>query len=164
MKNYSDEELINLSAKGNKNALETLVKRYLKIVYGASFRYARNSEDAEDIAQEVFIKVWKNLNRFKDGKKFRPWLCEIAKNTALDFLKKKSPISFSRLDSGQENNPDLFDNLGKNIIESPAVIVDRFFLANKLSFVIKILSPKYAEIISLRHNRELNFAEIAILK
>jgi len=161
MKNYTDEQLIKLAVKKDKNALETLVARYLKAVYGFTYQYARNREDAEDITQEIFIKVWKNLNKFKDNKKFRPWLYEIAKNTSLDFLKKKNPIQFSYLDSAAGDNSEKLDNIIKNTVAAPVVMIEQSFLINKLSLAIKILSPKYAEIISLYHKQELNFREIA---
>jgi len=161
MKNYTDEQLIKLAVKKDKNALETLVARYLKAVYGFTYQYARNREDAEDITQEIFIKVWKNLNKFKDNKKFRPWLYEIAKNTSLDFLKKKNPIPFSYLDSAAGDNSEKLDNIIKNTVAAPVVMIEQSFLINKLSLAIKILSPKYAEIISLYHKQELNFREIA---
>lgn len=164
MKNYTDEQLIKLAIKEDKTALEMLVARYIKIVYCFVYKYARNREDAEDITQEIFIKVWKNLNKFDNDKKFRPWLYEIAKNTSLDFLKKKKAIPFSHLDSEEDYYLGRFDTIGGNTVKSPAVMAEQSFLVNKLSSVIKILSPKYAEIISLYHEQELNFREIAEMK
>jgi RNA polymerase sigma-70 factor (ECF subfamily) len=164
MENHTDEQLIRLAAKKNNGALEALVARYIKVIYRFVYKYAQNQADAEDITQEVFIKVWKNLNKFNHTKKFRPWLYEIAKNTSLDFLKKKKPIPFSRLTLTTDNSLEQLNNIKNNTVESPAVMVEQSFLANKLSSVIKMLSPKYAEIISLYHEQELNFREIAKIK
>lgn len=164
MKNYTDEQLIKLAIEENKSALEMLVARYIKVVYRFVYKYARNREDAEDITQEIFVKVWKNLNKFNHNKKFRPWLYEIAKNTSLDFLKKKKAIPFSHLNLEANDNFERLDDIGENTVKSPAIMVEQSLLANKLSAIIKILSPKYTEIISLYHEQELNFREIAEIK
>ena len=61
MEELKDQDLIKQYLKGDKKALETLISRYLNQVYGFIFYLTKNSQDAEDIAQETFVKVWKNL-------------------------------------------------------------------------------------------------------
>src|SRR3989338_1059328 len=85
----TDEQLVSEYLADNKDSLEILVKRYLKPVYRFAYKYADDVSGAEDIAQEVFIKAWRNLKRFDQSKNFKTWLFTITKNTALDFLKKK---------------------------------------------------------------------------
>jgi len=159
METYSDEKLAILAAKNNKEALETLVARYLKLVYSFVFRYARNQQDAEDITQEIFVKVWRNLRKFDQSKTFRPWLYKIAKNTCLDFLKKKPLVSFSGL-NGIENTEWLAQNLA-SASPSPEISLDQTLLKNEFAAAIKKLSPKYAETLSLHQEQGLNFREIA---
>ena len=87
--NRSAEQLIANYLKGDQESLEILVRQYLKVIYSFVFRYVGNAEDAEDITQEVFVRVWRNLKRFNQEQSFKTWLFAIAKNAALDFLKKK---------------------------------------------------------------------------
>ncbi|PIT94034.1 hypothetical protein COU00_01055 [Candidatus Falkowbacteria bacterium CG10_big_fil_rev_8_21_14_0_10_43_11] len=159
MENLNDEQLTNLAAKGNNEALKTLVARHLSAIYRLAFRYAQNSDDAEDIAQETFVKVWRHLKKFDQTKKFKSWLYQIAKNTGLDWLKKKRAISFSEWE--KINNQDLGIENFIDEADAPDVLADKKLLANKLSTAAKQLPKKYAEVVSLRHNQELNFREIA---
>jgi len=58
MDNYTDQQLIQLAAQGREEALAILIKRYLKLVYSLSYRYLLNRQDAEDVTQDIFVKVW----------------------------------------------------------------------------------------------------------
>ena len=159
MNNYSDEELVALAAQNNHEALETLVARYLKRVYSFAYTFVRNQADAEDITQDSFVKVWRNLSRFDQSKLFRPWLYQIARNTALDFLKKKSAIPFSSFDSAEGTNW-----LAQTLVDEsqqPEAAVENVLLGAKLAAAAQSLAPKYAEVVVLRHNRDLSFREIA---
>jgi len=158
MEEFSDEQLISLAKKNNNEALEVLVARYLKLVYRFVYGYAKNADDAEDVTQEVFVKVWRNLGKFDQSKSFRPWLYRIAKNTALDLLKKKSSVPFSDLETEGE------EWLAQSVVdESPSmqILTDRVLLKEKFAVALKKLSPKYAEMIHMRHNQQLNFREIS---
>ncbi|MBI4159946.1 sigma-70 family RNA polymerase sigma factor [Candidatus Wolfebacteria bacterium] len=70
-------------------SLELLIRRYLKPIYGFTYRYVGAGQDTEDVTQETFVKVWRNLKKFDQNKSFKTWIFSIAKNTAIDFLKKK---------------------------------------------------------------------------
>ena len=95
MKNFTDEKLVQIYLKGDGKALEELVRRYLSLIYNFSRRYNGDADNVSDIAQEVFVKVWKNLKKFDKSKNFKLWIFTIAKNTALDWLKKKNAVPFS---------------------------------------------------------------------
>jgi len=84
MQELTDLQLIELSNKGDMGALETLISRYLKLVYFFVYSYLKNNANAEDVSQEIFVKLWKNLSKFDQSKEFRPWLYQIAKNSCLD--------------------------------------------------------------------------------
>ena len=102
MANQSDQQLISAYLKGDQAALEILISRYLRLVYDFICQFAKNSADAQDITQEVFIKVWKNLKKFDRQKSFKSWLYTISKNAALDFLRQKRNITFTALNQGTE--------------------------------------------------------------
>lgn len=93
MLKYTDEEVLALVKKvkkGDMNAFEQLVIIYQKFVYGTVLADVKNKEDAEDISQEVFIKAWNSIGSFRADSSFATWLHRIAKNAALDFIRKRS--------------------------------------------------------------------------
>ncbi|HEX7320055.1 MAG TPA: sigma-70 family RNA polymerase sigma factor [bacterium] len=82
---YNDNDLIKQSAEGNEQSFALLVKKYEKAVFSTIYRYTGNKEDVEDLAQEIFIKVWKNAKSFKERSKFSTWLYRIVVNHCLNY-------------------------------------------------------------------------------
>lgn len=138
----TDGELITDYLKGNEKSLEVLIKRYLKPIYSFAFQFVGNSQEAEDITQEVFIKMWRNLKKFNKKKNFKTWIFTIAKNTCLDWQKKKKTLP-------------LFESIGNSISFSIG------FLEKDLQKAIGNLSPKYRQVLLLRYNEDLTFRQIA---
>jgi RNA polymerase sigma-70 factor (ECF subfamily) len=90
MMNHSDIQLVELSLDGNDSAFEMLVHRHYSCVYGLSYRWCRVREEAEEITQEVFIKLTRKLGSFNRKSSFKTWLYRIAINTAKDFSRKNA--------------------------------------------------------------------------
>jgi RNA polymerase sigma-70 factor, ECF subfamily len=158
----SDEQLVVDYIKGDEKALELLIQRYLTRVYQFANKYLRNKDEAEDLAQEVFVKVWKNVKRFKADFKFKTWIYTIAKNACLDYLKKKNrPIVFSELDD-EKNNWGFADSLAD---KAPSVLenLQQREGIKSLNFAVEELSPIYRNTVNLRYNEDLKFREIAEL-
>ncbi|AXP81790.1 ECF RNA polymerase sigma factor SigW [Mariniflexile rhizosphaerae] len=84
----NDQYYINLILNGDTNAFHILVDRYKDLVYSLSLRMLKNREEAEEVSQDTFVKVFKSLPRFKGDSKFSTWIYKIAYNTCLDRLKK----------------------------------------------------------------------------
>jgi RNA polymerase sigma-70 factor (ECF subfamily) len=82
--------LLDRCRSGDNLAWEALVREYQSKVYGLAYHYAGNPEDARDLCQEVFIKIYRNLKRIPDEKKFSPWLIRITRNACVDFLRRKN--------------------------------------------------------------------------
>ncbi|HOS88321.1 MAG TPA: sigma-70 family RNA polymerase sigma factor [Candidatus Paceibacterota bacterium] len=161
MQHLTDEQLVIKYLQGEKQALEILVARYMKPVYSLAYSYVNNSADAEDITQEVFVKFWKNIHKFDQKRKFKPWIFEIAKNTAIDFTRKKKTIPFSHFNNEEGDNM-LIETL-RDKAPLPLDIYERKDTSNQLFSAIKKLSVKYQEVISLRIKEEMTFEEIANL-
>lgn len=89
----SDEILVAKSKNGDKAAFEVLVKRYSKYVYTTSFFMIRDSHEAEDISQEVFVKVYLAIGGFRGLSSFKTWLRKLTVNTCIDKIRLKSKIS-----------------------------------------------------------------------
>ena len=88
----NDKAIIYEYLKGDQRALEFLVKKYIKPIYSFVYRNVGDVEAAEDITQEVFIRVWKNIRRFDLNKDFKPWIFQIAKNASIDYLRKRKSL------------------------------------------------------------------------
>lgn len=161
MQNLTDEQLVEKYLKGEKQALEILVARYLKPIYGLAYNFVGNSADAEDVTQEAFVKIWKNIRKFDQKKKFKPWIFEIAKNTAIDFTRKRKTIPFSRFEN--EAGENVLTETLRDKAPLPLDICERKDITSQLFAAIKKLSLKYREVISLRLNEEMTFEEIANL-
>lgn len=84
-----DQHYINLILNGNTNSFATLVDRYKDMVYTLALKMLNNKEEAEEIAQDTFIKVFNSLSKFKGESKFSTWVYKVTYNTCLDALKKK---------------------------------------------------------------------------
>lgn len=90
MENNIDTEYIQQVLKGNTDAFAFLVKKYQKMVYTLAHKITGNKEEAEDVAQEVFIKCYRSLNRYNYQSAFSTWLYKITYNHSIDTLKKKN--------------------------------------------------------------------------
>ncbi|WP_299261359.1 RNA polymerase sigma factor [uncultured Aquimarina sp.] len=88
MNHQSDQYYINQVLEGDVNAFSGLVKRYQSLVYTIVYRMIRNKEEAEEIAQDTFIKAYKSLSKYRGEAKFSTWLYTIAYRKSLDAIKK----------------------------------------------------------------------------
>lgn len=89
---FTDSELVKESLKGNYDAYAELVNKYSNLVYAVAVSKTRDAYQAEDIAQEVFVKAWMNLSHLGEGEKFSSWLITITKNQCMDVLRKKTRL------------------------------------------------------------------------
>ena len=84
-----DTDIISQVVKGDHNAYATLVERYQNYVFTIVLRYVKSREDAEEVAQDVFVKAYRSLADFKGNSKFSTWLYTITTTTCISFLRKK---------------------------------------------------------------------------
>jgi len=159
MRDLSDQQLVATYLKGDEKSLEILIQRYLKPIYSFVYRHVGDAQEAEDIAQQVFVKVWKNLEKFDQQKIFKPWIFTIAKNTSIDFLKKKKEIPFSKFESAAGIN------ILTETLADPAALPDKLFerkdIAQMLYSAMENLSVQYRMVLFLRYNDHFTFREIA---
>lgn len=158
----TDQELIEKYLAGDEKSLEILFAPYLKMIFGFVRKYTNDGQDAEDITQETFVRAWKNLKKFDQGKNFKTWLFAIAKNAAIDHLrKKKRSIPFVELENDDERAA-----FSQTIIDPSPIASDIFEKKEErlaLDRVLNNLSLNYRQVLYLRHNDELTFKEIARL-
>ncbi len=154
-----DEVLVIKSLEGDNEAFSELVSRYLKIIKNFSFRFTKDNDIAEEIAQETFLKVWKNLPKFKTNQSFKAWIFSIAKNTAIDFLRKNKEVLLSEFE-----NEDGINFLIENFASEEGLPSDIFFQSeqsNYLFSLVKNLPEKYKEVVTLYYKENLDLKEIS---
>lgn len=142
--------------------MENILNEYLKSVYNYAYRIAGNKNDAEDITQETFIKIWKNFKKINENKNLKAWIFAIARNTIIDHLRKRKNISFSQLD--EQDNEDEKNYFSENIADVeplPDEIFERKELKEELKEALAKIRPDFREIILLHYVEDLTFEEIA---
>ncbi len=155
----SDEEIIMNYLNGDEEAFTEIVNRYLKTIYNFIYRLVGSEKEAEDISQEVFLKVWKNLKKFDVEKSFKTWIFSVAKNTCIDYLRKRKDIPMSMFDNDEGEN-FIEDNL-EDIERKPDEV---FALAQNKKQIHKVLaelSVIQKEIMVLKYVNEMSLSETA---
>jgi RNA polymerase sigma-70 factor (ECF subfamily) len=99
---YSDHLIVEQIVSGQKDLFRLLVRRYQRPVYGMGMSFFRNAEDASDFAQEVLLKVYRNLARFEGRSRFSTWLYKIAYNTAVNGVNRRKEYVSLAEDGGSE--------------------------------------------------------------
>lgn len=155
---YSDQQLIVQYLEGSEDAFAFLVKRHLDGVYNFAMRLSGDNLLAEDIAQETFVKAWKNLKKYDHEKNFKTWLFTIARNTTIDHLRKRKNVPFSLFENSAGEN-FFVDNIKD---ENPRA--DEIFAIALRKEVVEAalleLPPKYKEVFILHEGEDMTFAEI----
>jgi RNA polymerase sigma-70 factor (ECF subfamily) len=146
-----ERRLIDRSANGDQEAFRQLVLRYHRLVMNVAFRALGELSLAEDVAQEVFIKVYKALPSYRHDKPFKHWLHRVAGNAVTDALRRRRPVvSLDAL----EQPPQAHDS-------DPQDVATRHDLQRAVRHAIANLPPHYRDTIALQAFGELSYDEIA---
>jgi RNA polymerase sigma-70 factor (ECF subfamily) len=148
-----DRELVQTIREGSTDAFEQLVRRKTSKVYALCYRVIGNSEDAKDIAQLVFIKLWENLEKYDPQFAFDTWLYRMVTNVAIDFMRSRH----SR-DNAVNSNLRLVKTAAE---PEQTVIVQRKEIDTVFADVSTVLSPKQKTIFVMNQMEDLPSAEIA---
>ena len=151
----SDNEIISLVLKGNHAAYGELVTRHQNYVFTLALRIVKSREDAEELAQDSFIKAYKYLADFKGNSKFSTWLYTIVNNTCISFLRKK------KLDIHSLDNEKVFEMADNQDSGLSANSVDQKSRIQMVNQSIQLLNPDDAEILTLFYKAEQSLDETA---
>ncbi len=154
----TDTVLIELILKGREDGFEELVKRYQRPVTGYVFRILGDYDSALDVTQEVFIKVYNSLQRYRSEYKFSTWLYRIAHNAAIDHIRKNSAPTQS---IETENEEGSYQLQLESPLPTPEQDRERSEWRTEIDTVVKCLPQGYRELIVLRHSGDLSYDEIA---
>lgn len=157
MKPEEEKTIVEKAKNGDENAFETLVTQYERLVYAVSLRLLGNESDAQDAAQETFIKLYRYLPSFRGESKFSVWLYRLTNNVCIDMLRKKSVPTVS-LDepAGDGGVPDIPDGRF-----SPETELEKKQLRQAVSRALGSLPEPYRQAIVLRELAGQSYEEIA---
>ncbi|MBK8100077.1 MAG: sigma-70 family RNA polymerase sigma factor [Planctomycetes bacterium] len=155
----ADSDLIAGVLQGSEQAFATLMARYQDRVFRLLSRYCRDPEECQDLAQDVFVKVFRKLHTFQQDSAFFTWLFRIAVNTATDYLSRASRRRLRLVEDDAELDGQTGDRRGDNSsTEQPVLDAE---LAEVTRLVLARLPEKYRTILVLREYEDLSYTEMA---
>jgi RNA polymerase sigma factor (sigma-70 family) len=152
--------LLRRCLAGDESAYRELVKRYQRAVYTVAFRMVRSAEDAEDLTQETFVRVFKALDRYDPARPFQAWLFTITSRLSIDHIRRRRmktvPLFRSEPGSEEEHAVEL---------EDPGLLPDELAVRSEeehgVRDLIDSLPEHYRIVVLLRHQQDLSYEEIA---
>lgn len=157
MEEFMDEGLLIKQAQnGDVEAFEILIKNYEHTIYSICFKVLKNEADAFDAAQDVCIKVWKQIKNFENKSKFSTWVYRIATNQCLDILRKeknKKTLSIHQNEDWVLEIEDKKINIEKQLEDAERIRI--------LKVALDELKKEHSSIIILKDVKELTYEEIA---
>jgi len=154
----SDESLVAVYRAGSEPAFEELIARHLSGVYSFAVRLVGESQAAQDISQEVFVKVWRSMKSFDPAQAtFKTWLMRIARNACVDYLRKRKSIPLSVFDT--EDGNALTDTLADESISAEEELA-RLADSREVMGAVERLPEPQREVLLLHYQNGLTFEEI----
>lgn len=149
-------EWLEKARQGDMDAWEILVKEYEGMVYHIAYRMMQYEQEAKDISQEIFIKVYRNLPKFDEKSAFSTWLYRIAVNTCIDALRKNKIKQTVSLEQHTEQNQTI-----AYTTETPENVYLNKEKQNTIMEALQNLSPEHKAIILMRDIQNMTYGEIA---
>lgn len=160
MANGDDAEILRRCRAGDERAYRELVDRYRRQVYSMALRMLRREEDAEDVAQETFIRVFRALDRYDPARPFAAWLFTIAARLSIDHIRRRrqTPLSLFQRDAEtqEERTIDVVDPG-----PGPEELTSQGEEERRAQSLIDSLPPHYRIVVMMRHQQDLSYEEIA---
>lgn len=156
--NLADQHLVAAVLKGDRNAFGLIIKQSEGLVAQMTFKMISSPGDRKDIAQDVYLKAFKNLQGFKFKSKLSTWIGQIAYNTCLHYLEKKKLVLLDNFGKDEEM-PE--EHIIGDLQNGTEEILFGKELAGILNSEIDLLKPIYKMLVCLYHQEELSYAEIA---
>ena len=156
-----ETELVKRARKGDLSAYDDLVRRYQERIYATIYHMTSNHEDANDLAQEAFIKAFQALRSFKGGSSFYTWVYRIAVNKTINFLKQRknrAHMSLNDLDFNAEHDPDLVALISDKTPRREAGLAE---LQETLNIAMQKLSEPHRLVVTLHDVQGLSHEEVA---
>lgn len=148
----SDDFFVLRAVSGDTTAFVTLVDRYKRAVYSLAYRLLGNSADAEDAAQETFVRAYTRLNTYQPGSRFGSWLLSITSHWCIDFLRRRRAVSLDQM----EVRP-----VADSISDHPESLALQSERRDEVQRWLNALPDPYKSVLVLRYWNELSYSEIS---
>lgn len=156
-----DHELVELAQKGDRDAFRQLVEKYQRRVYSISYGMLKNADDSMDVSQEVFVKVYRYLEKFNFQSTFYTWLYRITVNMCIDHIRKNKRVKNVEYDDGISREDGDEHTLPSRLGLNPDKVYGRKELREKMLEALDALGEKHRTILILREVDGLSYEEIA---
>jgi RNA polymerase sigma factor (sigma-70 family) len=151
-----EKDLLHKITEGDTEAFQVLIEQYQRLVAHIVFRMVMNSADRQDLCQDIFLKIYENLNQFQFHSKLSTWIARIAYHLCLNYLKKKKVPLFE----DQFPSTMTMDSLAAES-SAPDQALQSLDLYDRMSVEIQKIPVQYRTILTLYHLDEMSYAEIA---
>jgi RNA polymerase sigma-70 factor, ECF subfamily len=159
-----DSSLIRSALRGDLDAFSTLVRRHESAIVNYVYWIVLNEQDAMDVAQEVFLKVYLSLDKYNPDFRFSTWLYAIAKNAAIDFLRRSNSGWMVELDAqGEEDGKGEPVQLADTKAQLAEEVLLQKEIGKKVEAALNGLPLQYREVLVLRYLEDFAYEEIAKL-
>lgn len=156
-----DRALIERAAKGDARAFRELVGRHQRKAHAVAYGIVRNAEDAREVTQDAFMRVYRHLNDFEGQASFSTWLYRIVFNLSIDLIRRRSPNKSVEIDDRMELEGAPHELLPYRGDRDPFVSLDRARIVDAVQKCLDQLPPYHRTIIVLREVEGLSYEEIA---
>lgn len=156
MTSLSDEQLIRALAENDEDALRILVERYASSIYRFSVRYTGDESIAEDVAQEVFLRLFLHAKRFTPGRSFKTWLFAIVRNIAIDMARPYSHRKSFSIQTPEDFSPE-------SVVSGSPTPEDRMASRERQEMIIGLLQDlpeKQRTVVILKYYEDMSTKEI----
>ncbi|MCD6013686.1 MAG: polymerase subunit sigma-70 [Flavipsychrobacter sp.] len=149
---YTEEELVYLLKQQSREAFNYLYKNYARVLYGVINKVVYDEQTAQDVLQEVFVKIWNNIGQYDKGKgRIYTWMINIARNAAIDKLRSKGEIMKGKIRTGEETVNNLAQGMKTEQVTD----------AIGLRKMVAGLKPEYETIVELAYYKGFTMDEIS---
>lgn len=155
-----EQKLIKKCASGNLKAFDELIEKYEKTAYNIALRILKNPEDAMDVSQEAFIKVFKSIKTFNFESAFSTWLYRIVTNTCLDFIRKRNSNVYS-IDNPIQTDEGEIERDIPDESNSPEELLEKKLTQELINNSINKLEENHRIVIILRDIQGFSYEEIS---
>ncbi|MFD1954088.1 RNA polymerase sigma factor SigW [Paenibacillus thailandensis] len=154
-----EARLAKLALKGDQRAFAELVELYQDKLFHMAYRMLNNRQEAEDIVQDTFLRVYKNLDKYDENLKFSTWIYRIATNLCIDRLRKRKPSYSLDAESSEHEGLDGYSMIPSDnrTPESEVLLTETQRIVHQ---AIETLPPKYKTIMMLRYIQDMSLQEI----
>lgn len=151
-------EIVESCQRGDDSAWEMLVRQYTRLVYGIAWRFTRSNSEAEDMTQEIFIRVFRSIGTFRSAEaSFTTWLTRLTRNLLIDYYRRTGQNRVT--ESGQNHRG--FDRLPARAADHPEHLLAAREAADLVQSVLLLLEPELREQIVYRDLDDMGYREIA---